>query len=767
MKKLIQTSRMIQLALLLLFSFSSLWALDHDDDKLLQQLDFEVADKSGKLPAGWMFYGLSEQASASLDQQAYTSGSNSLHFVSNSEEKDKPMYAWIDVPNFRACDAIKVRFDFLVQELAEECKVKVYGVTICKDGKFLLSEDMFIRTVDSLDWGSGEFIMPLTEDDLLFRLVFLLEGAGKAWVDNFIIQGSVDGVDQAWTELPIREKYIYAADSDTEFDQGSKLVLDDLTEPEYTYLEIVGQVWAFLKYRHPAIARGKVNWDAELFRKVPAVLEANSLVELNSVLENWIIELNVLSGDEIVPTKENEEADVYLRSDLSLLERRTWFSDHLIQMLKQVHLNRSNQSDAYYVGLNSVMGARPKHEKVYDETNYPDDGYRLLAIYRLWAMVQNLNPYRTLTEEDWNDVLRESIIDIVRSSNATEYFKAMQRAVAKIDDSHSNYVLDDWDDANGVFGEFWLNLKLKYLNGQYVVVDLKDAKIDHQNPFEKGDVIMNIDGVDAHDFEATMWSYAVGSNDAVKRRHICGLLVRSNEPTGTAQILRGDTRIELSFSRLRLKEVDWQSGYYAWLKSQPEYWSLENNILFLNVLRLKRSTIAEHFDTFREAKGLVIDLRIYPSDPFQRELGSFLNGNEKPFSRFTGFDPTTPGQFVMGEPYFFGIENDQPYEGKIAILVDEGTQGHAEFCAMAYQLSPQAKVFGSQTAAADGNAEGLKLPGGNLVRFTSIGVYYPDKTETQQIGIVPDVEVRPTAEGIREGRDEVLEVALEFLREKQ
>ena len=40
------------------------------------------------------------------------------------------------------------------------------------------------------------------------------------------------------------------------------------------------------------------------------------------------------------------------------------------------------------------------------------------------------------------------------------------------------------------------------------------------------------------------------------------------------------------------------------------------------------------------------------------------------------------------------------------------------------------------------------------------GVYYPDGRETQRIGIVPDLEVRPTIAGIRAGRDEVLEAAV-------
>ena len=41
--------------------------------------------------------------------------------------------------------------------------------------------------------------------------------------------------------------------------------------------------------------------------------------------------------------------------------------------------------------------------------------------------------------------------------------------------------------------------------------------------------------------------------------------------------------------------------------------------------------------------------------------------------------------------------------------------------------------------------------------ISGIGVFYPDKKPTQRVGIVPDVESRPTIAGIRDGRDEVLE----------
>jgi C-terminal processing protease CtpA/Prc len=52
------------------------------------------------------------------------------------------------------------------------------------------------------------------------------------------------------------------------------------------------------------------------------------------------------------------------------------------------------------------------------------------------------------------------------------------------------------------------------------------------------------------------------------------------------------------------------------------------------------------------------------------------------------------------------------------------------------------------------------LPGGLRAMISGIGVFYPNKKPTQRVGILPDVEVKPTIAGIRSGRDEVLEEAI-------
>jgi C-terminal processing protease CtpA/Prc len=72
-------------------------------------------------------------------------------------------------------------------------------------------------------------------------------------------------------------------------------------------------------------------------------------------------------------------------------------------------------------------------------------------------------------------------------------------------------------------------------------------------------------------------------------------------------------------------------------------------------------------------------------------------------------------------------------------------------------------VIGSTTAGADGDVSSFALPGNLRTMISGNGVYYPDGRETQRVGIVPDIEVKPTLQGIRAGRDEVLEKAIALI----
>jgi len=138
----------------------------------------------------------------------------------------------------------------------------------------------------------------------------------------------------------------------------------------------------------------------------------------------------------------------------------------------------------------------------------------------------------------------------------------------------------------------------------------------------------------------------------------------------------------------------------------------------------------------------------------------------KSFVKFSGGSVENPGLFTFTDELKVGRENKNYYQGKVVILINETTQSQAEYTTMAFRTAPRATVIGSTTAGADGNVSQFFLPGGISTMISGIGVYYPDGKETQRIGIVPDIIVKPTVKGIAEGKDEPLEKAIEIINGK-
>jgi C-terminal processing protease CtpA/Prc len=186
---------------------------------------------------------------------------------------------------------------------------------------------------------------------------------------------------------------------------------------------------------------------------------------------------------------------------------------------------------------------------------------------------------------------------------------------------------------------------------------------------------------------------------------------------------------------------------------------LSKDVAYLKLSSVKMDQAAKYIESAAGTKGLIIDIRNYPSEFVVFALGSLFVDQKTDFVRPTKGDLSNPGAFYFGPP--FSLEPQQPhYPGKVVILVDEITQSSAEYTAMAFRSSPRAEVIGSTTAGADGNVSAIPLPGGIRSMISGVGVFYADKKPTQRIGIIPDREVKPTIAGMRAGRDEVLEAAI-------
>ena len=55
------------------------------------------------------------------------------------------------------------------------------------------------------------------------------------------------------------------------------------------------------------------------------------------------------------------------------------------------------------------------------------------------------------------------------------------------------------------------------------------------------------------------------------------------------------------------------------------------------------------------------------------------------------------------------------------------------------------------------------MVGGYKTMISGIGIFYPDGTKTQRKGVKIDIEVTPTLQGLIDGKDEVLQKAIEYI----
>ena len=100
-----------------------------------------------------------------------------------------------------------------------------------------------------------------------------------------------------------------------------------------------------------------------------------------------------------------------------------------------------------------------------------------------------------------------------------------------------------------------------------------------------------------------------------------------------------------------------------------------------------------------------------------------------------------------------------------SLLSTNGQSARREHTGLYFEAAGGTIFIGSPTAGANGDVTNFTLPGGLSVRFTGQEVCHADGRQLQRIGLVPQIEVRPTIEGIRENKDEVLERAIKFLKE--
>ncbi|MGA9293318.1 MAG: T9SS type A sorting domain-containing protein [Ignavibacteriaceae bacterium] len=519
----------------------------------------------------------------------------------------------------------------------------------------------------------------------------------------------------------------------------------------YKRLYYTCKVWGFLKYFHSEVAKVTKNWDLVLFQTLDNVKNDASNYDFNKTLESIINS----AGKMAQPSTQLPDVPDSLKYNLNL----NWLSDPVFSNEIRARLDTVRDwfrpQNNFYVQSNSLGLTFNTDKAYYSNTNaFASENYRLLTLFRYWNIINYFFPDKYLMDKNWDSTLVEFIPKIDNASDSLSFFLTFLELSTRLNDSHAITNSEVWC---SLFGCYYLPLTLKYVEKETVVARVLEKKLE----IKPGDIIKSINNLDIQTIRDSLRRYTPGSNDAAINRNINDyFLVRGQkgQVNMTIENESGQKDIVLQCNMTYTEYIN------LYTKHSPVWKKIFKGSKvygYVDMERLEISGVDSMFNNLWNTDAIIFDIRNYPNGTLWYLL-NYLFRDDIHIADFTIPDVKYPGTLYWSYSNIGSVNPSELYRKNIFILMDENTQSQAEYTVMGLEQYPKAIKIGSQTAGADGNWCLIYLPGGITTHFTGMGTFYPDHRQTQRIGIIPDIFVYPTIEGIREGKDEVLEAALNY-----
>ena len=533
---------------------------------------------------------------------------------------------------------------------------------------------------------------------------------------------------------------------------NSAFAQDKISEPEKIVL--TGKIWGFLKYYHPVVAAGKFNWDEELFKILPKVKASSTKQDLSDVYLAWIQELGQVK--ECKKCKAGDKQDIFDKNfNLNWISNSQILSSAVIKELLFIEQNRHQGTKYYVTTFQNVGNINVTNEIIYKNLDWTNENLRLLTLFRYWNIVEYFFPYKYQTDTNWDEVLNQLTTKFLYSKTELDFHLAMLELIVSIDDSHAGLFTEVMSD---FFGKYMMPAYFEVVEDKVILTRYYNEAFAKKDDLKIGDVITKIDGQSLEEIFSNRAKYITGSNISRKRYNSYHAIFKGTTDSVTIEYIRDHQSKTKKVSRYLYGDFDYKPKV-----STERYKILEGNIGYVNMELLTIEEVPDVMETLKDTKSIIFDIRNYPKGTLY-SIAYYINSAEREFYKVISPDLNYPGKFIWRNGTICGYNGDLKYKGRVLLLVNEKAQSHAEFTIMCLQTGDNVTTIGSQTSGADGNASLIEMAGGEKTKITGIGIFYPDKTETQRKGIKIDLIVKPTIKGIIEGKDEVLEKAIELVK---
>jgi C-terminal processing protease CtpA/Prc len=440
----------------------------------------------------------------------------------------------------------------------------------------------------------------------------------------------------------------------------------------------------------------------------------------------------------------------------------------------RVVLNRGEEAvkaavNAINTGLlpsaSGMPGERPEFEPgssafrdmPYADNSYPSREMRILAAIRIWGILHYFHPYVAVMGDKWDDVLVDFLPRFSEAKNAREYHLAVAEMAARTGDVSCTARSSETAE---LFGPATAPLEVRFIEKQPVI-----TRVFKPGVARPGDIILKIDDQPVQNRIDELSRYMAAPSPAALLSQV-GRFLLTARSSGTLKVtLQGKDgapqTIAIAVSDTKQKLIPASRGGDA-------VRLINERIGYADVEGLESSELDASFEKLHQAAAIIFDLRGYPKDNALGIASRLGNRNQPVVAEFIrnviGLGTSDSHISFLQTELRVPRSAKQRYLGKTVALIDDASASLTGESAMCLKAANNTVLVGSTTFPIFvAYSTRFDVPGGIRIFFSGQAPRWPGGKLLYPEGVHPDVEVRSTIAGIRAGRDEVLEAAVEYL----
>lgn len=401
---------------------------------------------------------------------------------------------------------------------------------------------------------------------------------------------------------------------------------------------------------------------------------------------------------------------------------------------------------------------------------------KVAGLSKLWSEVKyNFFDIATLEKLDWDKLYLETLPRVRATRSTEDYYRVLMELAAKLKDGHSN-VYPPQELYARMFGVPLL--KTLPIEGHVIVTEVYDPGLRAKG-IMPGVEVVSIDGSEVKAYAAREVAPYVSASTPQDHelRTFSNQLLRGAEGSAARIVFRDAAGKQFEQQVPRVSREARKAAGAA--PPSFEFSMLPGDVAYVALNSFDDDSAADAwmaaFDEIAKSSALVIDVRrngggnssvgykiLATLDKQAFMTSRWATRDYKPSWRAWGKEMPMYSE----APGAMQPDPQRHYGKPVLVLTSAATFSAAEDFAVAFDGMQRGALVGEPTGGSTGQPLFIQLPGGGQARICTKLDTYADGRPFVGVGVQPQHAAKPTVDGMRAGRDEVLEAALAQLQAK-